>query len=74
MFVVVFTRIRNGCSFLLLLTTAVYLLCFIILGVARQRKAIVDGLRESVGDFQEAIHEMSAKDVLELVERRTGIA
>ncbi|KAF4680092.1 HIR complex subunit [Perkinsus olseni] len=36
-------------------------------GVARQRKAIVDGLRESVGDFQEAIHEMSAKDVLELV-------
>ncbi|KAF4660020.1 HIR complex subunit [Perkinsus olseni] len=36
-------------------------------GVARQRKAIVDGLRESIGDFQEAIHEMSAKDVLELV-------
>ena len=36
-------------------------------GVARQRKAIVDGLRDSVGDFTESIHGMNAKDVLELV-------
>ena len=36
-------------------------------GIARQRKAIVDGLRDSVGDFTESIHGMSAKDVLELV-------
>ena len=36
-------------------------------GIARQRKAIVDGLRDSVGDFTESIHGMNAKDVLELV-------
>jgi regulator of protease activity HflC (stomatin/prohibitin superfamily) len=36
-------------------------------GIARQRKAIVDGLRDSVEDFTESIHGMNAKDVLELV-------
>jgi regulator of protease activity HflC (stomatin/prohibitin superfamily) len=36
-------------------------------GIARQRKAIVDGLRDSVGDFKESITGMNAKDVLELV-------
>lgn len=36
-------------------------------GIARQRKAIVDGLRDSVGDFTDSIHGMNAKDVLELV-------
>ena len=36
-------------------------------GIARQRKAIVDGLRDSVGDFTDSIHGMNARDVLELV-------
>jgi len=36
-------------------------------GIARQRKAIVDGLRDSVGEFQESVHGMTAKDILELV-------
>ena len=36
-------------------------------GIARQRRAIVDGLRDSVGEFQDSIHGMSAKDILELV-------
>lgn len=36
-------------------------------GIARQRKAIVDGLRDSVGEFTDSIHGMNAKDVLELV-------
>ena len=36
-------------------------------GIARQRKAIVDGLRDSVEDFTDSIHGMNAKDVLELV-------
>jgi regulator of protease activity HflC (stomatin/prohibitin superfamily) len=36
-------------------------------GIARQRKAIVDGLRDSVGEFQDSVHGMSAKDILELV-------
>jgi regulator of protease activity HflC (stomatin/prohibitin superfamily) len=36
-------------------------------GIARQRKAIVDGLRDSVGDFQDSLSGMNAKDILELV-------
>lgn len=36
-------------------------------GIARQRGAIVEGLRDSVGEFQQQISGMSAKDVLELV-------
>eukprot|EP00919_Chromeraceae_sp_WS-2016_P073497 GHVR01173788.1.p1 GENE.GHVR01173788.1~~GHVR01173788.1.p1 ORF type:complete len:216 (+),score=49.71 GHVR01173788.1:327-974(+) len=36
-------------------------------GIARQRKAIVDGLRESVHDFSTAVGGMSAKEVLDLV-------
>ena len=36
-------------------------------GIARQRKAIVDGLRESVHDFSKNISGMGAKDVLDLV-------
>ena len=36
-------------------------------GIARQRKAIIDGLRDSVGDFTDSINGMNAKDVLELV-------
>lgn len=36
-------------------------------GIARQRKAIMDGLKESVDVFQESIKGSSAKDVLELV-------
>eukprot|EP00397_Hematodinium_sp_SG-2012_P035338 GEMP01038001.1.p1 GENE.GEMP01038001.1~~GEMP01038001.1.p1 ORF type:complete len:288 (+),score=69.35 GEMP01038001.1:172-1035(+) len=36
-------------------------------GIARQRGAIVEGLRDSVGEFTEKIAGMSAKDVLELV-------
>lgn len=37
-------------------------------GVARQRKAIVDGLRDSVGNFAEASGQaMTSKDILELV-------
>lgn len=36
-------------------------------GIAKQRKAIVDGLRDSVGTFTSNIGGMSAKDVLELV-------
>ena len=36
-------------------------------GIARQRKAIIDGLRDSVGDFQETNQQMSSKDILELV-------
>ena len=36
-------------------------------GIARQRRAIVDGLRDSVGDFTDSITGMNAKDVLELV-------
>ena len=36
-------------------------------GIARQRKAIVDGLRDSVGEFQESIQGIQPRDVLELV-------
>lgn len=36
-------------------------------GVARQRKAIVEGLRDSVHDFTERVDEIAPKDVLELV-------
>lgn len=36
-------------------------------GIARQRKAIVDGLRESVHDFSSSVGGMTAKDVLDLV-------
>uniref|UniRef100_A0A0G4I3S8 Band 7 domain-containing protein n=1 Tax=Chromera velia CCMP2878 TaxID=1169474 RepID=A0A0G4I3S8_9ALVE len=36
-------------------------------GIARQRKAIVDGLRESVQDFSTAVGGMNAKEVLDLV-------
>jgi len=37
------------------------------LGVARQRKAIVDGLRDSVTAFSEAIEGTSPKDVMDLL-------
>lgn len=36
-------------------------------GVARQRRAIVEGLRESVHDFTDRVDGVSPKDVLELV-------
>eukprot|EP00392_Amoebophrya_sp_AT5.2_P016280 g16540.t1 len=36
-------------------------------GIARQRKAIIDGMQNSVGTFQEAIEGMRSRDVLELV-------
>jgi regulator of protease activity HflC (stomatin/prohibitin superfamily) len=36
-------------------------------GVARQRRAIVDGLRDSVQDFTSRVGEIAPKDVLELV-------
>jgi regulator of protease activity HflC (stomatin/prohibitin superfamily) len=36
-------------------------------GVARQRKAIMDGLKQSVGVFRESIKEADTKDILELV-------
>ncbi len=36
-------------------------------GIANQRKAIVDGLRESVHDFQNAVHGATAQDVMNLV-------
>ena len=36
-------------------------------GVARQRKAIIEGLRDSVHDFTERVGEVAPKDVLELV-------
>ena len=36
-------------------------------GIARQRRAIVDGLRDSVHDFTERVGEIAPKDVLELV-------
>ncbi len=36
-------------------------------GIADQRKAIVEGLRESVSQFQEVVHEATAKDVMTLV-------
>ncbi|GBG59642.1 hypothetical protein CBR_g49906 [Chara braunii] len=37
------------------------------LGVARQRQAIVDGLRESVTSFSQQVKGTSAKDILDLV-------
>lgn len=36
-------------------------------GVARQRRAIVEGLRDSVQDFTQRVDEIAPKDVLELV-------
>ena len=36
-------------------------------GIADQRRAIVEGLRESVDEFQKAIHGSSAQDVMNLV-------
>ena len=36
-------------------------------GVADQRKAIVHGLRESVGDFQRAINGATPRDVMNLI-------
>ena len=36
-------------------------------GIAKQRKAIVDGLRDSVDSFTTTVGGMAAKDVLELV-------
>eukprot|EP00922_Rhytidocystis_sp_ex-Travisia-forbesii_P029188 GHVS01042742.1.p1 GENE.GHVS01042742.1~~GHVS01042742.1.p1 ORF type:complete len:284 (-),score=37.37 GHVS01042742.1:267-1118(-) len=36
-------------------------------GIARQRKAIVEGLRDSVSDFRSNMKGMEAKDVLDLV-------
>jgi len=36
-------------------------------GVADQRKAIVDGLRESVGDFQKAVNGATPQDVMNLI-------
>ena len=36
-------------------------------GIADQRKAIVEGLRESVGEFQKSVHGTSAQDVMQLV-------
>lgn len=36
-------------------------------GIARQRRAIVEGLRDSVHDFTERVGEIAPKDVLELV-------
>lgn len=36
-------------------------------GIAKQRKAIVDGLRESVHDFQEGVEGATAADVMNLV-------
>ena len=36
-------------------------------GVARQRRAIVEGLRDSVHEFTERVGEIAPKDVLELV-------
>lgn len=36
-------------------------------GIAAQRKAIIDGLKASVEDFQKAVHGVDAQDVLKLV-------
>lgn len=36
-------------------------------GVAKQRRAIVDGLRTSIMDFGEAVHNSSTKDVMDLL-------
>ena len=36
-------------------------------GVAKQRKAIVDGLRSSIIDFQEEVHGSSTKEVMDLL-------
>ncbi len=36
-------------------------------GIADQRKAIVEGLRESVGEFQKTVHGTTAQDVMQLV-------
>jgi len=36
-------------------------------GVAKQRKAIVDGLKTSIVDFSEGVHNTSSKDVMDLL-------
>lgn len=36
-------------------------------GIARQRRAIIDGLKESIADFSNEITGVDPKDVLDLV-------
>ena len=36
-------------------------------GIARQRQAIVNGLRESVVQFSEQVNDISSRDVIELM-------
>ncbi len=36
-------------------------------GIADQRRAIIDGLRESIDDFQKAVHGATAQDVMNIV-------
>merc|ERR1719271_1697286 len=36
-------------------------------GIARQRQAIINGLRESVGHFQQDITDITSKDVMEMM-------
>ena len=36
-------------------------------GVAKQRKAIVDGLRSSIVDFSEGVEGTSSKDIMDLL-------
>ena len=36
-------------------------------GIAKQRQAIVDGLRESVSGFQEKVSDVSSQEVMDLV-------
>lgn len=36
-------------------------------GVAKQRKAIMDGLKESIVDFSASVHGATAKDIMDLV-------
>ena len=36
-------------------------------GVARQRKAIVDGMKESVSNFSDSVQGTTPKDVMDLV-------
>jgi hypothetical protein len=37
------------------------------LGVARQRKAIIEGLQESVGAFSKEVHGATPKDVMDIL-------
>ena len=36
-------------------------------GIAGQRKAIIEGLRESITEFQKDVHDIEAKDVMSLI-------